>query len=364
MGHSFLLELGLEEMPADVISPALAELGRNLEELLSQEGVSAVSIRSYGTPRRLALLADGLPERQPGREELVLGPPVRVALGSDGAPGRAAFGFARSQDLEVEQLERMETPKGEYLGYRKRTPGRSLPEILREKTPRLVAGLSWPRGMVWRESRFRFIRPLRWCVALWDSEVVSFRFEGVDSGRVTRGHRFLGEDQVRLTHAAEYPDRMRRNYVLAGVDERRSRISGELAAKVPPGLSPVADERLLETVVQLNEYPAVLCGNFDEAFLEIPREVLVTVMRHHQKYFSVTDAAGKLRPHFLTVVNTDGDSDGRIRKGHERVLRARLEDAAFFWRTDLKTSMEARREKLGRSSFTSNWGVTWTRSGA
>ena len=144
---------------------------------------------------------------------------------------------------------------------------------------------------------------------------------------------------------------MRRNYVLADVDERRSKISGELADKVPPGLSPVDDERLLETVVQLNEYPTVLCGDFDETFLNIPREVLVTVMRHHQKYFSVTDGGGKLRPHFLTVVNTDGDSDGRIRKGHERVLRARLEDAAFFWRTDLKTSMEARSERLAEIVF-------------
>ena len=351
MGHSFLLELGLEEMPAEVISPALAELGRNLTELLDQEGVSPDSVRFYGTPRRLALLADGLPERQPGREELVLGPPVRVALGPDGSPGRAAFGFARRQGLNVELLERVETPKGEYLGFRKRIPGRSLPEILQEKTPQLVAGLPWPRSMYWRESRFRFIRPLRWCTALWDSEIVSFRFEGIDSGRVTRGHRFLGEDEIRLAHAAEYPDQMRRNYVLADVDERRSKISGELADKVPPGLSPVDDERLLETVVQLNEYPTVLCGDFDETFLNIPREVLVTVMRHHQKYFSVTDGGGKLRPHFLTVVNTDGDSDGRIRKGHERVLRARLEDAAFFWRTDLKTSMEARSERLAEIVF-------------
>ena len=351
MAHSFLLELGLEEMPADVISPALAELGRSLEDFLAEEGVSPVSVRSYGTPRRLALLADGLPGRQPGREELVLGPPVRVAQGPDGSPGPAAFGFARSQGLDVGRLERIETLKGEYLGYRKRIPGRALPEVLGEKMPRLVAGLSWPRGMVWRESRFRFIRPLRWCVSLWDSRVVSFRFEGVDSGRVTRGHRFLGEGEIRLTHAAEYPDRLRRNYVLASPEERRGKISGELLRRVPPGLSPLEDEPLLETVVQLNEYPTVLSGDFDEAFLEIPGEVLITVMRHHQKYFSVIDAGGELRPHFLTVANTDGDSDGRIRKGHERVLRARLEDAAFFWRTDLKISLEARCKKLAAVVF-------------
>lgn len=351
MGHSFLLELGLEEMPADVISPALAEFGRSLKELLSKEGVCPAAIGSYGTPRRLALLAGGLPEHQPGREELVLGPPVRVALGPGGTPGRAALGFARSQGVNVDLLERMQTPKGEYLGYRKKIQGRSLPEIFQEETPQLVAGLSWPRGMYWRESRFRFIRPLRWCVSLWDSEIVSFRFEGIDSGRVTRGHRFLGEDEIRLTHAAEYPDRMRCNYVLPSVSERRSKISRELARMVPAGLTAVEDERLLETVVQLNEYPTVLCGDFDEAFLDLPREVLVTVMRHHQKYFSVTDAGGRLRPHFLTVVNTGGDSDGRIRKGHERVLRARLEDAAFFWRTDLKTSMEKRCEKLAEIVF-------------
>lgn len=351
MGHSYLLELGLEEMPADVISPALAELGRNLKELLAREGVSPASVRSYGTPRRLALLADGLPERQPGREELVLGPPVRIALGPDGEPGKAAFGFARSQGLNVELLERIETPKGEYLGYRKRTPGRSVPEILRQETPGMVAGLSWPRGMYWRESRFRFIRPLRWCVALWDSQIVSFRFEGIDSGRVTRGHRFLGKAQIRLAHAAEYPDRMRQNYVLVDMDERRRKIAGELVGKTSGGLTPAEDAPLLETVVQLNEYPTVLCGDFDEEFLDIPRQVLVTVMRHHQKYFSVIDSEGRLRPHFLTVVNTDGDSDGRILQGHERVLRARLEDAAFFWRTDLKTSMEERCEKLAGIVF-------------
>ena len=345
MAHTFLLELGLEEMPSDVISPALEQFSTNLEKLLSKETVVPTSICTYSTPRRLAILVDGLPEYQPGREELVLGPATAIALDQNGRPGKAALGFARSQGLEVDQLERMDTKKGEYLGYCKKVEGRFLPEILKENIPQLIASLSWPR------SRFKFIRPLRWCVSLWDQEVVSFRFEGIESGRISRGHRFLGSGDILLKHALDYPNQLRKNFVLASVGERYDKISKELLQQVPRGLIVVEDDNLLDTVVHLNEYPSVLWGALDKEFLKIPQEVLVTVMRHHQKYFSVTDKEGRLQPYFLTVVNTNEDPEGRIQKGHESVLRARLKDAAFFWETDMKTGMKERSQKLGRVVF-------------
>ncbi len=298
-------------------------------------------LKAYCTPRRLAIIARGLPERCPDKEDVVSGPPKSVAFGSDGLPTRAAEGFARKQGVSVDDLNLLTTDRGEYLVLRRLVEGEPLPDILGRSIPEIIASISWPKNMYWKESRFRFIRPLRWFVCLWNDTEIGFEFEGVKSGRTTRGHRFLGEAAIPVKDVDTYLSCLEDNFVLADSADRRNRIAEGLRSAAGT-LKVREDEELLETVVYLNEYPTVLRGDFDESFLHIPEEVLVTVMRFHQKYFSLADEGGHLASSFLTVVNTDGDPDGRIKKGHEKVLQARLEDAAFFWKTDQKQPLQER----------------------
>jgi len=351
MDHKFLFELGVEEIPADLISPALEQLRSGFEGVLAENNISWGSIEAYSSPRRLAILIEGLPEQQAPREEQVVGPPASRGLDSEGQPSQAAKGFARSQGIDVTRLEPIQTERGLYLGFNRQVEGQPVREILGNSLADRVRSLFWPRSMYWGESRFRFIRPLRWYVALWDQAVVPFEFEGLRSGNLTRGHRFLGGQAIPIAAADQYLEGLREGFVLVDAREREQRIVKELESQLPDGLSLLEDAALLRTVIQLNEYPSVLCGRFDEAFLEIPKEVLVTVMRYHQKYFSVVNEAQEIQPYFLTVVNTSGDPDGRIREGHERVLTARLEDAAFFWKSDQKESLRERTEKLDQVLF-------------
>ncbi len=350
MKNKFLFELGLEEVPADMIEPAGAQLRKAVEALFEENQLTTEGLDIYAAPRRLAFLATGLPDRQPSREEVLLGPPASVAF-RDGAPAAAAQGFARKMQVAVEELQIIATEKGEYVALKRTLEGRETPDILASALPEIIASISWPKNMYWQESRFRFVRPIRWLVALWNKQTVPVKFEGLTAGAATRGHRFLGHGDVPLKSAGEYLERLRENYVLAEVEERRTKILRELERETPKGLKVISDPELLYLVCYLNEYPAVLRGTFNSEFLAIPQEVLITVMRHHQKYFSVADEKGNLQPHFLTVLNTSGDPEGKIRKGHEKVLRARLEDAAFFWSTDLKTPLLERLPLLDHVLF-------------
>jgi len=341
MSNRFLFELGTEEIPASMIQPALQQLLDAFAALFEENGVQVEELKAYCTPRRLAVIAGGLPERSPDKEDLVSGPPKAVAFGSDGLPTRAAEGFARKQGAKIEDLTLLTTDRGEYLALRRLVEGDPLPAILGRSIPGIIASISWPKNMYWNESRFRFIRPLRWYVCLWNDVEIEFEFEGVKSGRTTRGHRLRGEAAIPVKDVGTYLTCLEESFVLADSADRRRRIVEGLEHEAG-GLQLREDDELLETVVFLNEYPTVLRGDFDEAFLQIPEEVLVTVMRFHQKYFSLVDEEGHLASSFLTVANTDGDPDGGIRKGHEKVLQARLEDAAFFWETDQKQPLRDR----------------------
>ncbi|MCZ6878261.1 MAG: glycine--tRNA ligase subunit beta [Acidobacteria bacterium] len=355
--NKFLFELGLEEIPADMISPALEQMCRSCEELLEGASLPFEAMQSFASPRRLALLLEGLPDRQPEREEVVLGPSQSVAYDQENKPTRAVEGFARKGGLAVVDLEMVETERGPYVGYRKKIPGKLLAEVLQEILPQVVTSISWPKNMYWRESRFRFIRPLRWCLALLNDQVLPLEFEGIRAGNVTRGHRFLGQPEIQLSEIDDYLEKLRKNYVLADVEERRVKITREIEGVLPEGLQILPDSHLMETVVHLNEYPTVICGSFSQAFLELPQEVLITVMRHHQKYFSVVNEAEEIQPYFLTVINTSGDPEGTIQKGHEKVLKARLEDAAFFWKADRKKRLEERVEALDNVLFQEKLGT-------
>jgi glycyl-tRNA synthetase beta chain len=348
--NKFLFELGTEEIPADLIAPALKRLQVSLEKGLEEDQLGWDAVEAYSTPRRLALVFTGLPERQPDREEWVSGPPKSVAFDEQGLLTKAAEGFAKKWGVDASTLTSIETERGEYLAVKRKLVGESTPTLLARALPAAIKSIDWPRSMYWRESRFRFIRPLRWFVVLWNDEIVPFEFEGVVSCRSTMGHRLLSAGEVSLPEVDAYVPRLMESFVVVGEQERRRRIQAGLEEALG-SYQLVKDPGLLETVVQLNEFPSVIRGDFDEKFLSIPQEVLTTVMRFHQKYFAVANDSGALVPHFLTVINTSGDSEGSIRRGHEKVLRARLEDAAFFWTNDQKRTLSERREQLAQVLF-------------
>ncbi|MEE8349574.1 MAG: glycine--tRNA ligase subunit beta [Acidobacteriota bacterium] len=349
--NKFLFELGLEEIPASMIPGALDQMCDSCERRLQESQISFESLHRFTSPRRLVILIEGLPDSQAEREEVVLGPSQAVAYDQDKTPTRALEGFARKGGVEIADIQITDTAKGSYVSYRKTIPGKPLAEILQGILPDLLHSISWPKNMYWRESRFRFIRPLRWYLALLNDETLPFEFEGIQASNITRGHRFLGDARIPVPHVDHYLDRLRENHVLVDPQERKTKITSEIGKVVPGGFHALPDADLIEMVVHLNEFPAVICGGFDQDFLKLPQEVLVTVMRHHQKYFSVIDDSDQIQPYFLTVVNTHGDPDGKIREGHERVLKARLDDSAFFWKNDRQQTLKDRVEKLNHVVF-------------
>jgi glycyl-tRNA synthetase beta chain len=350
MSVPFLLEIGTEEIPDWMIPTALEEL-RLLFETGPAWAIPHESVTLDATPRRLVLRAEGLPERQPDSEERVLGP-------AKSAPPQAVAGFARKQGVSPEELAIETTPKGEYYTLAKKVLGRRTIDILAEALPNLILQIHFPKTMYWTgKSGPRFIRPIRWIVALLGEEIVPLEIAGVRSGNLTSGHRRLGAREIVVT-AADYERRLRDHGVILSAEERRNRIAAGMA-----GVRVKPDNALLETLVYLTEYPTPITGGFDPQFLELPEEVLVTVMRHHQKYFSVEDADGRLAPRFVAVMNIDADPDGFVRRGNERVLRARFNDARFFWETDQKKKLADRKSDLAHVTFQAKLGSYLEKTG-
>ncbi|HKT48720.1 MAG TPA: glycine--tRNA ligase subunit beta [Candidatus Angelobacter sp.] len=350
----FLLEIGCEEIPSRMLDGARQELQKRVSDLLKAERLTdAANVEAYSTPRRLAVFCSAIRVSQPDVEEQLLGPAVKVAF-KDGKPTPAAEAFAKKAGVGVDALGRVTNPKGEYLAATVTRKGRAAGEVLAELLPKEVAGIYWAKNMYWRANKpERFVRPVRWSVALLDGQVIPFEFGGVKAGKVSRGHRILGSKDVSVSSPAQYAEAMRDAYVMASYSEREHRIRKALdaATRTIPGARWREDAELLNTVVNLTEWPSAILGSFDREYLSLPEEVLVTVMRDHQKYFAVEDAQGKLAPHFLAVLNTNGDPDGIICHGNERVLRARFNDARFFWDTDQKTPLTARIEMLKAVTF-------------
>jgi glycyl-tRNA synthetase beta chain len=353
----FLLEIGCEEIPARMIDAASQELRERVGALLSRERLAAGEIAHFDTPRRLAVMVAGIPAAQADITEQVTGPSVNVAY-KDGQPTPAAHAFAKKAGIDVSQLEKITTAKGEYLAAKVTKKGRSAAEILAENLPKEISSIYWPKNMYWRKVNERFVRPVRWLVAMLDEETIPLEFDGVWAGNASRGHRMLSQGGVTIPGAGSaYIDALRAAKVL-GRAEREQQIRKGLDAvtRTIPGARWREDKSLLDTVVNLTEFPSVILGGFDPQFLALPEEVLVTVMRDHQKYFAVEDADHKLLPHFLAVLNTDGDRDGLIRHGNERVLRARFSDARFFWETDQKRSLLERLDLLRHVTFQKDLG--------
>jgi len=357
----FLLEIGCEEIPARMIGAASAELRERVAALLSRERLSGDEVRRFDTPRRLAVMAAGIAASQADVIEQVTGPSVRVAY-KDGQPTPAAHAFARKAGVDVAHLEKVTTAKGEYLAAKITKKGRSASEILAEALPKELSSIYWPKNMYWQKPSECFVRPVRWLVAMLDAETIPLEFGGIRAGKTSRGHRILsgalGNDAVTIPRAGSaYFDSLRAAKVLgSGEREHQIRKALDAATRAIPGARWREDAALLDTVVNLTEFPSAILGSFDPQFLALPEEVLVTVMRDHQKYFAVEDAQGKLAPHFLAVLNTDSDPQGLIRHGNERVLRARFNDARFFWQTDQKKSLLDRLELLKYVTFQKDLG--------
>jgi glycyl-tRNA synthetase beta chain len=359
----FLLEIGLEEIPARMIASAQAELGKRVNDLLTRERLLSADSRltTYSTPRRVAVLVQGVLATQADTEEKLTGPSWKVAF-KDGVPTPAAEAFAKKAGVSVEALEKVTNAKGEYVGASVKRLGRASAELLATELPKEVLSLYWAKNMYWRAAKpERFVRPIRWIVALLDASIVPLEIAGIAAGNVSRGHRILhGEAPVVIQQTAQYSESLRASFVIADVAERRHIIRKALdaATRTVPGARWREDEPLVETVVHLTEWPSVVLGNFEPEYLSLPEEVLVTVMRDHQKYFAVEDADHKLAPHFLAVLNTQVDDAGAaiIRHGNARVLRARFKDARFFWDFDQKISLEDRVESLKSVTFQKDLG--------
>ena len=330
-----LLEVGTEEIPATFLPGALEELGRLAAERLAAARLAHGEVRTYGTPRRLGLVVRGVAAEQEAREETVVGPPRSAAYDEAGRPTRAAQGFARSQGVDVEALGTCETPRGTYVCVVRREAGRPAAEVLRELLPGLLRDLRFPKSMRWGSGSLRFARPIHWILALYGEAVVPFELDGIRSGNLSRGHRFMSPGSFAVHSFKAYKASCREHFVILEPEERLQEIRRQIAAlEEEIGGRVVEDPELLREVVHLVEYPTALCGGFDPAYLALPRPVLITCMREHQRYFAVEDASGGLMPRFVTVSNTRPRDTSAVVAGNERVLRARLADARYFYEAD------------------------------
>ena len=360
MSSEFLLEIGTEELPASFVTHGLGSMKTSAAELVRQArlGTDSLEIDTLGTPRRLALRLRGLAERQPDRDETIMGPPWSAAFEADGSAKKAATGFAKKHGLGVEDLEKQTTEKGDYVSVRVHEPGRPTGEVLAEILPRLCRQISFPKSMRWGPGEIAFGRPIHWIVSLLGSDVVGFEFAGVQAGRTTRGHRFLAPESFDLAEAGSYESALLRAHVVVNLQVRKDRmLAGLLASAKALGGVLEPDPFLADECVSLVEEPFTVAGSFDKSFLELPDTVVISVMRDHQRYFAVrASAGGALLPSYLNVVNTAEDPE-TIAKGNDRVLRARLADGRFFVEEDRKAPLADRLTKLESVVFQSKLGT-------
>ena len=359
MEQKLLFEIGTEEIPAKFMPGILEQLKGLAEKKLQELRVPFASVTVFGTPRRMTFIADGVEETQASTVVESKGPSIKIAFGADGAPSKAAQGFARGQGIAVEDL----IVRDEYVYAVKKLTGQAVIELLPAFLVDIVESLSFPKNMRWADHDFRFVRPIRWLVAMLDDKIIPIEITGVKSGRNTIGHRFLSKGEVEIASAGDYAKVLREHFVLVDQDERRDMIRQQVEelAQKEGGIAEI-DEDLLEEVVYLVEYPTALCGHFDDKFLTLPKEAVITPMREHQRYFPVLTADGKLLAKFITVRNGNSEGLDIVAHGNERVLRARLSDAEFFFNEDRKIKLEERLEKLKTVVFQEGLGNIYDKS--
>jgi len=348
MAKDLLFEIGAEEIPAGFMPNILGQLKTLAETKLNDAHLPFESIATYGTPRRLALIVKGLADTSAEISERHKGPSASIAYDVDGNPTKAAIGFARGKGLDVADL----VVEDGYIYAETKTAGVPAKDIVTDMLPQLITGLNFPKSMHWGNLDAKFVRPVRWLVALLDEEVIPVEFATVKSGNVTRGHRFLGADEITIKNAASYVDTLKENFVMVDQDARRELISKQLHdIAASKNASIVWDDDLLEEINYLVEWPTAFCGGFEESYLALPDAAIITPMKDHQRYFPLVDQDGKLLPMFLTVRNGSDHSIEVVQAGNERVLRARLDDAKFFFNEDRKKPLIDRQDGLTKIVF-------------
>jgi glycyl-tRNA synthetase beta chain len=360
MAKDFLLEIGTEEIPASYIQPALDAMAAMISKFLSAQRVAHGTIRTMATPRRLVWIVKDVTEKQEAQTVEIIGPPKDVAFDQEGNPTQAALGFAKSQGVNPEELQIKETSKGKYVVVSRHESGVSTVELLSGVLANLIGDIPFPKSMRWGDLKVTFARPIHWIVALLGKEVIPFTYGNVTSGNTSYGHRFMSPGPFEVSDIGGYLEALRERFVTVDIEERRERIRQIVAACAKEKNGTIReDEGLLDEVVQLVEYPTAVCGSFDQHYLELPQEVLITAMRTHQRYFAVLDEAGKLMPYFVTVNNTLTRDPQVVALGNEYVLRARLEDARFYYVDDQKVSLDDRVEELKEVVFHSKLGTSY-----
>jgi glycyl-tRNA synthetase beta chain len=360
--NELVFEIGTEEIPAGYIAPALAFMADYLRDQLAELDLEHGDIQTAGTPRRLTVMVAGLPDKQEDRRRESIGPARQAGFDEDGNPTRAALGFARSRGLEVDDLQIVTTPKGEYLMAIEEIPGRSALELLAELLPTLVEKIPFPKSMHWADGSLSFARPIQWLLALFSGQLIPFAIEGIASDTKSCGHRFMAPEFFPVRDFTSYKKDLEKRFVLVDPAVRRQKVVEEVERAVRASSAgntgrPLFDEGLVDTVTNLVEIPWGVCGRFDEKFLALPDEVLITSMREHQKYFPVVDDRDVLLPFFVAVNNTGIEDRSMAASGHERVIRARLEDAFFFFSEDRKKSLADRVDELSGIVFQQKLGT-------
>ncbi len=355
-----LLEIGTEEIPAGFVPQALADLETLVRKELETGRIDYDGLKTLGTPRRLVLFIQSVSETQQSIELKKMGPPKQAAFDSKGNPTQAAIGFAKNQSVPVESLKIVKTEKGEYVCAIKEEIGRPTPDLLSSILPKVILSIPFQKSMRWADVSVRFARPVHWVLALYGGEVIPFDVGNIRSGNVSYGHRFLHPDPVVIGSFQAYLDKMKEGFVVVDPDERKKRIREEMTREaIALSGTIVEDEDLLNEVTFLVEYPLALCGSFERKFLSLPQEVLVHSMKEHQRYFPMVDGEGKLLPHFVCVSNIVPKDRDVVVKGNEKVLRARLSDAAYFYQEDLKVPLAKRVDQLKKVVFQAKLGTSY-----
>ncbi|MTV50156.1 glycine--tRNA ligase subunit beta [Heliobacillus mobilis] len=360
--RDLLLEIGTEEIPAKFMAPALAQLKDLAEKGLQEVRLSFTEIKTYGTPRRLVLMVKGVATRQDDLELEVKGPAVKAAYDSQGNPTKAVQGFARSQGVDISSLITKELSGVPYVYAIRKETGRFAEEVLPQLLRNCISGLNFPKPMRWAWGDTRFARPIRRLVALFGEDILPLEIEGVIAGRKTTGHRFLGGGSITLANPGEYLEKMEQAFVVVDHEQRKAMIWQQITdLAASEGGNVEEDPGLLEEISHLVEYPTALCGQVDPSFMHLPAEVIITPMKEHQRYYPVKDGEGKLLPKFITVRNGNADHLDVVRQGNEKVLRARLSDAAFFYAEDQKQPLAAFADKLKKIVFQESLGTVYER---
>lgn len=360
MNSSLLLEIGTEEIPARFIREGLILLKDNTAAIFTENNIGYSDITTYATPRRLAVIVKGIPARQSTTVREVLGPAKKIAFDENGAHSKAAIGFANSQGIDIDRLTSRTTDKGEYLLAVIEQKGAEVTDVLPEVLKKIILSLHFNKAMRWGDNNLRFVRPIHWILAILDREIIPLEIDGIKSGNVTKGHRFLSPGSFVIREISSYPGMLEKSYVVVDPEERKNQIAegvSKLASSI--GGTPVIDEGLLDTVTNLLEYPMPVLCEFPIAYLKLPRELLITVMRDHQKYFAIADGKKELMNYYVVISNSKKENSETIKKGSERVIKARFEDARFYYEDDIKRTLYSRIEDLKRVAFHDRLGTLY-----